>query len=187
MAGMPLFSLDGRVALVTGASRGLGFAMAEALAEAGATVVLNGRHADTLEAAARKLRDRGLNIETAIFDVTEQAASRAALEAIIGKMGRLDILIANAGVTHRAALADWQAKDWDRMLATNVTACFFLAQRAPPGKRKQSYGRIIFTTPITARRGRAAIYGYLAAKRALRGVPPPLAAGTRAARVAPPA
>src|SRR5258705_8369481 len=122
MAGMPLISLDGRVALVTGASRGLGFAMAEALAEAGATVVLNSRHADTLEGAAHKLRHRGFSIETAAFDVTDQAVSRAALETIISQMGRLDIMIANAGVTHRAALADWTAQDWDRMLATNVTA-----------------------------------------------------------------
>src|SRR5258707_15141160 len=102
MAGTPLFSLDGRVALVTGASRGLGFAMAEALAEPDATAVLNVRHADALEAAARKLRDRGLNIETAVFDVTEQAASRAAREAVIVQMGRLAILGANAGATHRA-------------------------------------------------------------------------------------
>src|SRR5215468_6797987 len=175
MAGIPPFSLDGRVALVTGASRGLGFAMAEALAEAGATVVLNSRHADTLEAAARKLRERGLNIETAVFDVTGHA-SRAALEAVIGQMGRLDIVIANAGVTHRAALADWQAKDWDRMLATNVTACFFLAQSAATAMRKQRYGRIIFTTSITARRGRATIHGYVAAKSALAGITRSLAA-----------
>jgi gluconate 5-dehydrogenase len=175
MAGLPLFSLDGRVALVTGASRGLGFAMAEALAEAGATVVLNGRHTDTLEAAARKLQDRGLSIETVVFDVTEHA-SRAALEAVIGQMGRLDILIANAGVTHRAALADWEAKDWDRMLATNVTACFFLAQGAAAAMRKQGYGRIIFTTSITARRGRATIHGYVAAKSALAGITRSLAA-----------
>jgi gluconate 5-dehydrogenase len=176
MAGKPLFSLDGRVAFVTGASRGLGFAMAEALAEAGAVVVLNSRHAATLEAAARKLRDRGFNIEAAAFDVTEQAASRGALEAIIGKMGRLDILIANAGVTHRVALADWEAKDWDRMLATNVTACFFLAQSAAAAMRQQRYGRIIFTTSITARRGRATIHGYVAAKSALAGITRSLAA-----------
>src|SRR5262249_5595914 len=106
MADIPLFSLDGRVALVTGASRGLGFAMAEALAEAGATVVLNSRNADTLEAAAAKLRERGFKIETAVFDVTEQTVSRAVVEAIVGQLGSLDILIANAGVTHRAALTD---------------------------------------------------------------------------------
>src|SRR5262252_5343325 len=176
MAGMTLFSLDGRVALVTGGSRGLGFAMAEALAEAGATVVLNGRHADPLEAAARKLRDRGFHIETAVFDVTEQAIAGAALKTIITQMGRLDIVIANAGVTHRAALADWKAQDWDRMLATNVTACFFLAQRAAAAMRQQGYGRIIFTTSITARRGRATIHGYVAAKSALAGITRSLAA-----------
>jgi gluconate 5-dehydrogenase len=87
MAAIPLFSLEGRVALVTGASRGLGFAMAEALAEAGATVVLNSRHADTLEAAAGKLRDRGLKVDTAAFDVTEQTPSHAALETIVGANG----------------------------------------------------------------------------------------------------
>src|ERR1700719_3921678 len=154
MAGTPLFSLDGRVALVTGDSRGLGFAMAEALAEAGATVVLNSRHTDTLEAAASKLRDRGFKVETAVFDVTEQTISHAVLETIVGQMGSFDILIANAGVTHRAALSDWQAQDWDRMLATNVTACFFLAQSAAAAMRRQGYGRIIFTTSITARRTR---------------------------------
>ena len=176
MAGMTLFSLDGRVALVTGGSRGLGFAMAEALAEAGATVVLNGRHADPLEAAAGKLRDRGFHIETAAFDVTEQAVAGAALDTIITQMGRLDIVIANAGVTHRAALADWKAQDWDRMLATNVTACFFLAQRAAAAMRQQGYGRIIFTTSITARRGRATVHGYVAAKSALAGITRSLAA-----------
>jgi gluconate 5-dehydrogenase len=176
MAETPLFSLDGRVALVTGASRGLGFAMAEALAEAGATVVLNSRHADTLEAAARKLRDRGLKVETAIFDVTEHKRSRAAVEAIVAKSGSLDIVIGNAGVTHRAALAEWKPEDWDRMLATNVTACFFLAQSAAVAMRLQGYGRIIFTTSITARRGRATIHGYAAAKSALAGVTRSLAA-----------
>jgi len=176
MAGIPPFSLDGRVALVTGASRGLGFAMAEALAEAGATVVLNSRHADTLEAAARKLWDRGLRAETALFDVTDQTVSRAALETIVGQLGRLDVVIANAGVTHRAALAEWTTKDWDRMLTTNVTACFFLAQSAAVAMRKHGYGRIIFTTSITARRGRATIHGYVAAKSALAGITRSLAA-----------
>ena len=175
MAGIPLFSLAGRVALVTGASRGLGFAMAEGLAEAGATVVLNSRHADTLEAAAGKLRDRGLKVETAPFDVTEATVSRT-VETIVGQTGRLDIVIANAGVNHRAALAEWTAEDWDRMLATNVTACFFLAQGAAAAMRKQGYGRIIFTTSITARRGRATIHGYVAAKSALAGITRSLAA-----------
>jgi len=176
MADLPLFSLDGRVALITGASRGLGFAMAEGLAEAGATVVLNGRDADTLDAAARKLRERGLRAETAVFDVTEQKISHAVVEAIVRQLGRLDIVIANAGLIHRAALADWTHADWDRMLATNVTSCFFLAQSAAVAMRLQGYGRIIFTTSITTLRGRASVHGYVAAKSALAGVARSLAA-----------
>jgi gluconate 5-dehydrogenase len=176
MAGMPLFSLDGRIALVTGASRGLGFAMAEGLAEAGATVFLNGRHADTLDAAARKLRDRGLKVEVAPFDVTDQAASHEAVEAILGRMGRLDVVIANAGYTHRVPLAEWTAQDWDRIIAADVTACFFLAQQAAAAMRRNGYGRIIFTTSVTVMRGRATIHGYVAAKSALAGITRSLAA-----------
>jgi gluconate 5-dehydrogenase len=176
MAGMPLFSLDERVALVTGASRGLGFAMAEALAEAGANVVLNGRRGDTLEASAHTLRDRGLKAETAPFDVTDQTAARAAVEAIIARLGRLDIVIANAGYTHRAPLPEWSAQDWNRIIATDLTACFFLAQQAAAAMRRHGYGRIIFTTSITATRGRATIHGYVAAKSALAGVTRSLAA-----------
>lgn len=176
MAEMPLFSLDGRVALVTGASRGLGFAMAEGLAEAGATVVLNSRNAETLEAAAATLRERGLKAETAVFDVTEKQVSRRVVEAIVAQLGRLDILVANAGLIHRAALSDWTHADWDRMLAANVTSCFFLAQSAAVAMRLTGYGRIIFTTSAAVVRGRATIHGYTAAKSALAGVARSLAA-----------
>src|SRR5579871_4916056 len=101
---MPLFSLDGRVALVTGASRGLGFAVAEALAEAGASVVLNARHAAALDAAADRLRRRGFKAETAVFDVTEPQISSAAVQAGGSQLGRLDIVVVNAGTTQRAVL-----------------------------------------------------------------------------------
>ena len=173
---LELFSLDERVALVTGASRGLGFAMAEALAEAGATVVINGRDAGTAAAAARKFRERGLNADSAAFDVTDRRAAAAAVDVIVRRFGRLDILVCNAGHTHRAPLAEWTAEDWNAMLAIHVSASFFLAQKAAVAMRRHRHGRIIFTTSITALKGRATIHGYAAAKSALAGLARSLAA-----------
>jgi gluconate 5-dehydrogenase len=177
MPGLPeLFSLEGRVALVTGGSRGLGFAMAEALAEAGAAVIVNGRDALTAAAAARKFRDRGLKADSAAFDVTDRRAAGAAVDVIARRFGRLDILVCNAGHTHRAPLAEWTAEDWNAMLAIHVSASFFLAQKAAALMRRQRHGRIIFTTSITALKGRATIHGYAAAKSALAGLARSLAA-----------
>jgi gluconate 5-dehydrogenase len=171
-----LFSLDGRVALVTGGSRGLGHGMAEALAEAGATVLVNGRDAVSAVAAAGALRDRGLKAQPAAFDVTDRDAAAATVDAIVGRFGRLDILVCNAGYTHRAALADWTLEDWNAMLAIHVSASFFLAQKVAAPMRRNRYGRIIFTTSITALKGRATIHGYAAAKSALAGLARSLAA-----------
>jgi gluconate 5-dehydrogenase len=121
-----LFSLEGRVALITGASRGLGLAMAEALAKAGATVILNGRNANTLRAAADELHNRNLKAETLEFDVTDQHASTAAIQSIVTNHHRLDILIANAGIIHRAQLADWTPEAWDEVVATNLKGLLLL-------------------------------------------------------------
>jgi hypothetical protein len=125
-ASKTLFSLDRRVALITGGSRGLGLAMAEGLGQAGATVAINGRNADTLETVASTLRGRGLEAETSPFDVTDHHAAQVAIDAIVARHGQLDILVANAGIIHRAPLDDWTVVDWDRILTTNLKACFFL-------------------------------------------------------------
>ena len=100
-----LFSLDGRVALVTGASRGLGLAMAEGLAESGATVVLNGRDPKTLAACAKTLTDRKLKADFLAFDVTDEMASRKGVDDVAAKYGKLDIFIANAGMEPAASAA----------------------------------------------------------------------------------
>jgi len=169
-AGNQLFSLDGRIALITGASRGLGLAMAEGLAEAGAIVVLNSRNVDALDRVASALRGRSLKAETSPFDVTDHHAAQTAIEAIITRHGRLDILVANAGINHRMPLADWKPADWDRLLVTNLRACFFLAQQTAVSMRQQRHGRIIFTTSIASIQARSAIHGYAASKSGLVGL-----------------
>jgi gluconate 5-dehydrogenase len=170
------FDLNKRVALVTGASRGLGFAMAEALAEVGATVILNGRNAVTLKVAADRIRDRGLKAETLAFDVTDRRAGDAAIQSIVAHHQRLDILIANAGTIHRAQLADWTSEAWDEVLTANLKACFFLAQQAAAPMRSQRYGRIIFITSVVGILGRSAVHAYAASKSGLAGLARSLAA-----------
>jgi gluconate 5-dehydrogenase len=170
------FDLNNRVALVTGASRGLGFAMAEGLAEVGATVILNGRDADALNIAASRMRDRGLKAGTFAFDVTDRPASDAAIKSIVTHYQRLDILVANAGITHRAQLADWTPEAWDKVLTTNLKACFFLAQQAAAPMRSQGYGRIIFITSALGILGRSTVHAYAASKSGLAGLARSLAA-----------
>ena len=164
------FSMTGRVALMTGASRGLGFAMATSLAEAGALVVLNGRHKDTLDAQAATLKAKGLKADIAVFDVADAAAGQAAIDAIVARHGRLDVLIANAGTTVRAPIEEWKASDWDSIQGTNLRAPFLLAQRASVHMKKQKHGRIIFTTSITGIQGRATIHAYVSSKAGLAGL-----------------
>lgn len=166
----PLFSLEGRVALVTGSSRGLGFAMAEGLAECGATVVLNGRNEKTLGECARTLKDRGLRADIAAFDVTDEKTTRAAIDDIARRHNRLDIVIANAGLIFRKPLEEWTLAQWNEVIAADLTAAFLVTQAAVPHMKKKKYGRIIFTTSLTALRGRPGIHAYVAAKTGLVGM-----------------
>lgn len=171
-----MFDLAGRVALVTGASRGIGHGIAEALAEAGATVVLNGRHVASLAQAQAELRARRLAVDTEAFDVTDEAQARAGIDAVAARHGRLDILVANAGIHHGAPLAQTTSADWRRVMAANLDACFVLAQQASAAMLAHRHGRIIFTGSMTALMGRATIHAYAASKAALASLARTLAA-----------
>jgi gluconate 5-dehydrogenase len=171
-----LFSLDGQVALVTGSSRGLGFAVAEALAAHGARVVLNGRTAESLKAKTRTLTARGLEAESLPFDVTDATAVADALHGIARRHGRLDVLVNNAGIQHRVPLTDWADEDWERVIAANLSACFRLAREAAKIMLKQGSGRIINTGSIAAILARPTIHAYIAAKAGLHGLTRSMAA-----------
>jgi gluconate 5-dehydrogenase len=165
------FSLDGRVALVTGASRGLGFAMAQALGEHGATVIVNARDEAALAEAARKL-----SADHLAFDVADPQQASAALAKIVAKHGKLDILVNNAGIQHRRPLTDWQDADFDRVVAVNLSACFRLARDAAKLMLPNKYGRIVNTGSVAAILGRPTIHAYVAAKAGLHGLTRSMAA-----------
>jgi gluconate 5-dehydrogenase len=169
MVGM--FSLDGRVTLVTGASRGLGLAMARALADNGATVIVNARNEAELKTAAAKI-----GAEAMAFDVTDAMAARDALSAIVKRHGRLDVLVNNAGIQHRRPVTEWQDEDFDRVIAVNLSSCFKLAREAVRLMLPNRFGRIINTGSVAAILGRPTIHAYVAAKAGLHGLTRSMAA-----------
>jgi gluconate 5-dehydrogenase len=162
------FDLAGRVALVTGAYRGLGFAIARGLARAGATVVVNGRKHDEVVAAAKKLTDAGLSASTAEFDVTDGAAVRKGIAAIEARHGHLDIVVNNAGIQRRTPFVDFSQKDWDDVIATNLTAPFLVSQAALPGMIARRSGKIIHIASLMSELARPTVVPYTAAKGGVR-------------------
>ena len=165
-----VFSLDGKVALITGASRGLGLAMARAMGRAGAHVVLNGRHAETLADRVRELSDEGLAASAAPFDVADEGAAETAIDNILQRHERLDVLVNNAGIVHRDAVEDLGTEDWRRVIDTNLTACFVLARQAAGPMIAQGSGRIIMTASIMSFMARPGIASYITTKSALAGL-----------------
>lgn len=162
------FDLTGRVALVTGASRGLGFAIARGMAEAGATVVLNGRKADELAKAAESLVKEGLKADIAVFDVTARPAIDAGIAAVGAKHARIDILVNNAGIQRRAPMPEFKAQDWDDVIATNLTAPFAVSQAVLPGMIERKHGKIVNIASLLSEFGRATVIPYAAAKGGIR-------------------
>ncbi|MCX5495260.1 glucose 1-dehydrogenase [Kaistia dalseonensis] len=163
-----LFDLTGRVALVTGSSRGIGHAIARALAEAGATVVLNSRDRLALDTAQASLADTGAPIFQSRFDVTDPDAVADAVATIEAEIGPIDILVNNAGLQRRMPLEDFPLEDWKRVLATNVDAPFIVGQAVARRMIPRGRGRIINICSVTSELGRATITPYATSKGAVK-------------------
>jgi gluconate 5-dehydrogenase len=165
-----LFSLKGRTALITGASRGIGFAIAAALTRAGARVVLNGRSQTALEAAAEKLRDSGAPLELSAFDVTDAAQVTLAVSAIEATIGPIDILFNNAGMQRRAPLEQFKDEDWHALMATNLHSVYYVSKAVAPHMIARGHGKIINIGSVQCELARPGIAPYTASKGAVRNL-----------------
>ncbi|MBK1837156.1 SDR family oxidoreductase [Azospirillum sp. YIM B02556] len=160
----PLFDLTGKTALVTGSSRGLGRAMAEGLAAAGATVVLNGANPDRLAAATEEMRQAGRKVGSACFDITDEAAIVAAFERFDADGVAIDILVNNAGIQLRKPMVELTTPEWRTVIETNLTSAFVVGREAARRMIPRGAGKIINIGSLTSELARATVAPYTVAK-----------------------
>ncbi len=165
-----MFSLRDKVALVTGASQGIGRATALALAEAGAKVAVAARNAEKLAALVAEIEGRGGAALAVPMDVADAAQVKAGFQAVLGKFGRLDILVNNAAITRDTLALRMKLEDWDAVLRTNLTGAHLCIQQALGAMLKQRAGRIINLTSVVAETGNAGQANYVASKAGLIGL-----------------
>lgn len=168
MSNSTLFQLDNRLALITGSSGGIGFALARGLCQAGATVVLNGRNTANLEAACAVLRAEGFTVHACSFDVSDQSAVQTAVDDIEKNIGPLDILINNAGMQRRAPLEDFTAEHWHELMRTNLDSVFMVGQAVARRMIARKAGKIINICSVQSELGRPGIAPYMASKGAVK-------------------
>jgi gluconate 5-dehydrogenase len=162
-----LFDLTGRQALVTGASRGIGFALARGLAASGAAIAINGRDVASLAASADLLRREGATIFEAPFDVTDRAQVEAGVARIEAEFGPIDILVNNAGMQRRGPLEDFTDQDWRDLMSLNLDAVFMVGQTVARRMIPRGQGKIINICSAMTALARATVVPYTTAKGAV--------------------
>lgn len=164
------FDLTGRVALVTGGRQGLGFAMAQGLAEAGARVWLGARDRNQAQEAAARLQCAGISVEPIAFDVTNEDAADEAISTLVKREGRLDILVNNAATRLRRALDDVSVDDFRAHLDINLAAQFAVARRGAREMARHHWGRLIMVSSLAATHGVRDNAAYCAGKAGVEGL-----------------
>jgi gluconate 5-dehydrogenase len=163
-----LFDLTGKVALITGSHRGLGRAMAEGLAAAGATVAINGRQVDAVEKAVTELEEAGYAAVAVPFDVTDEASIDSAVTKLEAEVGSPDILFNNAGLIIRSPILETSREDWQRTLDVHLTGSFLLARRVVPAMIEKGRGKVVNTCSFLSSVARDTVSAYASAKAGLR-------------------
>lgn len=167
--------LKGRVALITGASRGIGRACAAVLAEAGADVALGSRSPDKLQKVAGEIEQLGRRALVVNLDVSQPESVKAAVAEALKALGKIEILVNNAGITKDNLLLRMKPEDWEAVLRTNLDGAYFCIREALPGMVRQRYGRIINITSVVAQAGNSGQANYIASKAGLIGLTKALA------------
>jgi gluconate 5-dehydrogenase len=162
------FDLSGKTALITGSSAGIGCALAQGLAGAGAVVVLNARNAGKLDAAAQRLRATGASVHALAFDVTDAAAVVEAVAHIESQIAPIDILVNNAGMQKRAPLQDFEMADWQQLMRTNLDSVFIVGQAVARHMIPRGRGKIVNICSVQSELGRPGIAPYTATKGAVK-------------------
>ena len=172
---MTMPTLTGRIALVTGASQGIGRACAMELARAGAHVALAARTLDKLEAVAAEITAAGGTAHAFALDVSSEESIKACAKAVIAHFGKVEILVNNAGITRDGLMMRMKRADWDDVLTTNLTGAFLLTQACVSSLLKNRWGRIINITSVVGETGQAGQANYAASKAGLIGLTKSLA------------
>ena len=162
--------LEGRVALVTGASQGIGHACALALAREGASVALAARNRQKLDELVAQIAAAGGKAEAFVMDVTEEEQVKSGIKSAIAQFGKIDILVNNAGITRDQLLMRMKRADWDFVLNTNLTSAYLCIQQVIGSMLKQRWGRIINITSVFGQMGQAGQANYAASKAGLIGL-----------------
>jgi gluconate 5-dehydrogenase len=163
-----LFDLSGKTAMITGSSRGLGRAMAEGMAAAGARVILNGVNTARLQEAVEEMKAEGYDAIGAAFDVADEAAIVAAFEKLDADGVAVDILVNNAGIQFRKPIVELETKDWQKVIDVNLTAVFICAREAAKRMIPRGHGKIINIGSLLSDAARATVSPYGAAKGGVR-------------------
>jgi 3-oxoacyl-[acyl-carrier protein] reductase len=161
--------VTGRVALVTGASQGIGRACALALAEGGATIALAARNQEKLEAVAQEIAGKGGQAATFRMDVSKEDEVKSAVKAALERFGKIEILVNNAGVTKDTLLMRMKRADWESVIQTNLTGAFLTTQAVIGSMLKQRWGRIVNVSSVFGQTGQAGQANYAASKAGLIG------------------